>query len=201
MKKLSASATTAAAPGTPDPVVTPFDVSAIAKSTAALPPFPYIALPEGIPEDAGQEIDFDRAYVLAGSQWQPVEGHISRRKFFLADIKMSPLAAYRNYDETLKSLGAVHVNTVQPHDPALIAQNGGEEAKIRERLRLDDVDEALPSDVPGFIQYLLRTPSSNVWICFSVSNQGSVVGLLVVEEKALEQKVGVVPASAKASAP
>ena len=52
--------------------------------------------------------------------------------------------------------------------------------------KLERLDEP---ETPGYEQYLIRTPSSNVWISFFLFDNNNNVGVRVVEEKTLEQSV------------
>lgn len=181
--------------------VAPFDVASVPISTATMPPFPFVALPKDLGDGYhNEDKDFDRAYVLAGQELRPVEGHLSLRFFPPNVVKMSSLAAFRNYDQVIKSLGGVRVDTVAPGDKAFIARNGGDRNAILAKLRLLNLEDTGPDDVPTFAQYLIRTPRSNVWISFSLFDDKNNVNLLVLEEKALQQTVGLVTADTMASA-
>jgi len=180
----------------PAPAATPFDVGTVPVTTAAMPPFPFISLPKGTDGYRNDEVEFERIHVLAGQELRPVEGHLSARSYPLSIIKMSSLAAFRNYDMALKAMGAVAVNTILPTDPAFVAQHGGDSKAIEKQLALSDIEETMPNDVPPFVQYLLRTPAANIWISFSFYNDGRNVSLVVLEEKALQQAVGPLPAAA-----
>lgn len=193
----------AAAAATPAPAAAaaqPFDVGTVPVSTATIPPFPLIALPKGTEGFHDQNVDFERVYVLAGQELRPVEGHLSERYFPPSVAKMSTLAAFRNVDTAVKSLGGVKVNTVQPGDKAFIAQHGGDREAILKKLRILNLEETLPSDVPTFVQYLIRTPAANIWISFTVFDGENNVSIVVLEEKAMQQTVGLVTADAMASA-
>lgn len=189
----------------PKPAVatTSFDVQSVPVTSAALPAFPYIDTPDELKNNPPEEqvIQFDRTYVVAGNQLRQVEGKISHRSFSINAIGMSPLGAHRNYETALKQLGATRVDTVSPADPAFIAANGGELETIQKKLRLiggpDRSDEA---DIPGFEQYLIRTPSTNLWISFYLFDGSLNLGLIVVEEKAMRQSVALLPAEQMAAA-
>lgn len=177
-----------------------FDVGTVPVSTVLLPPFPFIALPKGATGTRQEEQAFDRVYVIAGQELRPVEGRMSRRYFALDVANLSTLAAYRNYDTLIKSLGGVQVNTVQPGDKSFIRKNGGARKAILEKLRLENLEDKLPNDVPTFAQYVIRTPSTTIWVAFSIADSDKQVGLLVLEEQALQQTVGVVTADDMATA-
>lgn len=181
----------------------PFDIGQVPVTGAALPPFPYIGIPEELKGAVrGDDVmQFDRIHVVAGNTLRPVEGKISQRYFSINEIGMSPLGAHRNYEAVLKDLGATRVDTVSPADPGFIDANGGQLKDIRKKMRLiggpDRSDEA---DIPGFEQYLLRTPSSNLWMSFYLFDGSLNLGLIVVEEKALKQSVALMPAEQMAMA-
>ncbi|KQQ96817.1 hypothetical protein ASF77_02135 [Massilia sp. Leaf139] len=179
--------------------VAPFDLQSVPVSSAKLPPFPYVERPKDMEGYHNEEQQFDRIYVIAGKELRPVEGHYQQRWFPPRAAKMSLLEAYRNYDNAFRALGAVRVDTANPADPAFIEQNGGKEALLK-RLRLPNLPRELPGDVPAYAQYLLRTPDTNVWLSFSVFDDGNNVSLMTVEEKAMQQSVAFVKADEMASA-
>lgn len=183
------------------PAAAPFDVASVPVSTATMPPFPFVAFPKDLGDGYHNEDKaFDRVYVVAGQELRPVEGHLSLRFFPPSAIKMSNLAAFRNYDQVIKSLGGVRVDTVAPGDQAFIARNGGDRNAILAKLRLLNLEDTGPDDVPTFAQYLIRTPTSNVWISFSLFDDKNNVNLVVLEEKAMQQTVGLVTSDTMASA-
>jgi OOP family OmpA-OmpF porin len=193
-------APTPAAPVAAAPAVAqPFDVNTVPPSTATMPPFPFISLPEGVQGYHSKDVDFDRTYVLAGRELRAVEGHLSERWFPPSVVKMSTLATYRNYDKVIKSLGGVKVNTAQPGEPAFIAANGGDREAILKKLQLPNLNDTLSNEVPPFTQYLIRTPSANIWISVGFFDDENNVTLKVLEEQALQQTVGLVTADKIAS--
>ena len=180
----------------------PFDIGQVPVTSAALPAFPYVGIPDELKGVvSSDEVQFDRIHVVAGNGLHLVEGKISHRYFSINGIGMSPLGAHRNYEAVLKELGATRVDTASPADPSFIEANGGELRAIRKKMQLiggpDRSDEA---DIPGFEQYLLRTPSSNIWVSFYLFDGSLNLGLIVVEEKALKQSVAVIPAEQMATA-
>lgn len=197
----STAAPTAASASASAPATAPFDVASVPVSTATMPPFPFVALPKDLGDGYhNEDKEFDRVYVLAGQELRPVEGHLSLRFFPPNVVKMSNLAAFRNYDQVIKSLGGVRVDTVAPGDKAFIARNGGDRDAVLAKLRLLNLEDTGPDEVPTFAQYLIRTPTSNVWISFSLFDNKNNVNLLVLEEKAMQQTVGLVTADTMASA-
>ena len=195
-----AALTNGAGPASVPAALLPFDVNSVPVSTAQLPPFPFIELPKGADGFRHEEKDFDRVYVVAGQELRPVEGRLSLRSFPLNAVNLSTVAAYRNYDALIKSLGGVQVNTVMPGARAFIAQHGGSRKAILDKLRLANLKDTLPNDVPTFAQYLIRSPAANIWIAFSIVDGENNVNLLVLEEQAMQQTVGFVSADEMAAA-
>jgi len=186
----SAASTSAAAP---------FDVQSVPVSNAKLPPFPYVDRPKGTEGYRNEEQQFDRIYVIAGNELRPVEGHYQQRWFPPNVVKMSLLEAYRNYDNAFRALGAVRVDTANPAEAAFAERHGGSE-KLLNRLRLPNLPRELPEGVPTYAQYLLRTPDRNIWLSFSVFDDGNNVNIMTLEEKPMQQSVGFIKADEMASA-
>lgn len=157
-------------------------------STAALPPFPYVDYPATLHASSrtGDKSEFDRAYVIAGSQLRELEGRIESRMFDNKDANLSELASRRNYETAIKALGGVKVNDVTPEDPALIAANGDEYEMRTKKLRVHE--RHLSYDT-----YLIRTPQTRVWIVLMVNWRMTQV--LAIEEKAMVQTVGYISAA------
>jgi OmpA-OmpF porin, OOP family len=185
----AASAATGTSPAAP--AGKPFDLQSVPVSTARIPPFPFVQLPVG-DSYLKEEKTFDRVYVLTGDQLKPVEGHFL---FTLPPTdKMSALEAFRNYDHAIRELGAVAVSKISPADEAFIERNGGDKSALFKRMRIINLADNLPEDVPAFTQYLLRTPDRNIWFGLNIYDNESV-NLIVLEEKAMEQKVKVISAN------
>lgn len=191
--------TPAAAPATA--AVKPFDLQSVPVTTKELPPFPYVAMPAELkPSDVrvDSDLDFDRAYVIAGEELRRVEGKVMRRKFSLSDMKWSELAAHRNYETALKSLGATRVDAVHPRDEKFIERNGGSYQAVYGKMNLPYIDASTDPDAPNFEQWLIRTPQTNIW--FTLYVHGGEVGVFTVEEKAMQQQVQALPAAQLSSA-
>jgi outer membrane protein OmpA-like peptidoglycan-associated protein len=185
----------AAAAPAPAPAAATFDLASVPVTSKELPAFPYLSTPSGVEKANISErvdLDFDRTHVVAGEDLRQVEGRIYERYFYLSDLKWSPLAAHRNYENALKAMGATRVDKMNPMSEAFIARHGGDQDAIQKKL---DVRSFAPSDdpdVPNFEQWLIRTPTTNIWLSFHLAS--NAIYLRTVEEKALEQKVSVVPA-------
>jgi OOP family OmpA-OmpF porin len=201
----TASPTPAGAPASPadntaaTSPVKPFDLQSVPVSSATLPPFPYVDKPAGMDGYHDTEQQFDRIYVIAGSELRPVEGHYRERWFPLGVAKMSQLEAFRNYDNAFRALGAVRVDAVHPADPAFVARNGDKET-ILKRLHLPNLPSELSEGVPVYAQYLLRTADRNIWLSFSIFDSGNNVNLMVMEEKPMQQSVAFIQADEMANA-
>ncbi|MCD2518782.1 OmpA family protein [Massilia sp. G4R7] len=197
-------ATAPAAPAAPATAAAPgakFDLQSVPVTDKALPPFPYLATPTGLPEEhmtTTKDVEFDRVFVLAGEELRPVEGKVQKRIFNLYSLKWSALAAHRNYEAALKALGATRVDKVDPRDEQFIQRNGGNESAMLKKMGVDSLDSLEDPEVPGFEQWLIRTPSTNIWLTFSLKN--GEVRILTVEEKAMQQQVQALPAAKLSSA-
>lgn len=182
------------------PVVTAapaFQIETVAVTDKQLPPFPYLSMPSSLAtgDFTNVESEFDAAHVIAGSQLRRVEGKISFRWFPLREAKLSPLAAYRNYDTAIKKLGATRVDTVQPNNEDFIARNGGDSDAIDRKVADEMLSQPDDAEIPGFQQYLIRTPQTNIWITMFFSNVNTRFGVRVIEEKGMDQVVSTVPAA------
>lgn len=178
----------------------PFDPQAVPMSTATIPPFPLVERPKGAEKYHSEAKTFDRVHVIAGDAVRAVEGRVSERWFPPSAVKMSQLEAYRNYDNALKAMGAVRVDTAHPADQAFIDRNGGDRAAVLKKLGLVNIEKTIPSDVPTYSTYLLRTPEKNYWVNYAIFDGENNVSIRVVEEQAMEQTVTLVKADAMATA-
>lgn len=188
----AASATAApAAPATPAAAAAArFDPQTVPVSDKALPAFPYLASPSSLDPKSvytEKDLEFDRVFVVAGEELRPVEGKVFQRKYFLHELKWSPLAAHRNYQNALKALGAVRVDKVHPHEDVFVERNGGDINAIWRKMGTPSLDRVEDPEAPGYEQWLLRTPTTNIWLSFFI-DQGQVY-LQTVEEKAMQQQV------------
>lgn len=165
-----------------------FDPASVPLSTASLPPFPYVQLPGREAEGYHKtESAFDRAFVVAGNDLRPVEGRVMLRFFPPGVVKMSTREAFHNYDNAIKSMGGVQVNTVHPLEDGFIKLNGIDREKLLKKLRAPNMERTTVSDTPTFTQYLLRTEKGNIWISTFFFDGEINMGLLTVEEKPMRQ--------------
>lgn len=198
----SAAPAPAAAPAAQAAQGKPFDITSVPVSNATLPPFPYLELPKETKGFGFHDVaqDFDRAWVVAGDQLRAVEGRTSERWFPLNVAHLSMLAAFRNYEAAIKSMGGVKVNTVSPVDPAFIARNGGDKNAVLKKLGMPNGDHADTDGTPTFSQYLVRTPKENIWISLIFFDDDINMSTKVVREQAMQQTVGLIKADQMAAA-
>lgn len=179
------------ASGEPPVAPQPVDVNAVPLSTAALPPFPYLAYPPGLHEGFQwtTQANFDAVGIIVGKELRTVEGRVETRRFAHSDAKMSQMAVRRNYEAAIKGMGGVKVNAVGHENEALIAANTNrnlDEYKLRhDKMRV-------PEQTMSYDSYLVRTPGKNIWLVL-MSNE-SATSLIAVEEKAMQQRVSLVTA-------
>lgn len=160
-----------------------FDLNSVAVTTAALPPFPYLDYPDTLPKDdrTSQDADFDRVYMVAGTELRPVEGRVSMRHYSMSMAKMSAIAVQRNYENALKAMGAVAVSKMQPNEAAFTKLHP-EVADTYESKKNFKV-----LDWGNYTSYLLRTATTNIWIAFCIDSNN--VTVVAVEEKAMVQAI------------
>lgn len=179
------------ASGAPPVAPQPVDVSAVPVSSAALPPFPYLAYPPGLHEGMQwtKRANFDAVGIIVGKELRTVEGRVETRRFAHRDAGMSQMAVRRNYEAAIKGMGGVKVNAVGHDDKALIAANTNQnmdEYKLRhDKMRVPDQNMSYDS-------YLVRTPEKNIWLVLMSTE--SDTSLMAVEEKAMQQRVSLVTA-------
>lgn len=164
-----------------------FDMQSVPQTTASLPPFPFVKVPpkvgSGYPE---KTIEFDRAYVVAGSALRAVEGKVYERSFPHGTADLTPEDILMRYERDIKAMGGVKVNTMLPTDPAFLQQNSIDEKKALKRLRQFD-------GMRSFDQYLIRSAKGNVWIAVAIVSGGLNTRISVVEEQAFKASVAPLP--------
>lgn len=160
-----------------------FDINSVPVSTATLPPFPYLDWPVKLEEGSrtSSEQEFDGVSVIAGTDVRQVEGRVSQRFYSLGNAKLSKLAAERNYEAALKSMGAVQVNKIELDDPTLLAAY----PKLKEIAVLRKTFHIL--DPGEYKSYLIRTPQGNIWIATVLTDDNATI--VTIEEKAMEQSI------------
>lgn len=168
-----------------EPPVLPFDFGSVPEASGTVPPFPYVDYPPKV-QSGGRsthEAPMDRVHVILGDHLHALEGRVMTRTFANRDAGMSALEVRRNYENALRDIGAVKVNTVQPENPAIVAAAGGDSYRLRkEMLRVPDL--GMSYDV-----YLARKGDARHWIVVMGNDRDT--GLLTVDEKPFAQTVGL----------
>jgi outer membrane protein OmpA-like peptidoglycan-associated protein len=177
-----------AAPAVKSSASSAFNADSVSVSTKPLPAFPYLEWPERLKPIFRKEKEwkFNKAHFVAGKALHVVEGRMQERYFRLASSGLSRVEALRNYEQAIKALGGVRINTIQPADKEFVTKNGGNSVEVfRHNLGINDNNF-------DYAAYLIRTPRQRAWIAVAVSN--SYVYLRTVEENAMEQSVGLTKA-------
>ncbi len=183
----------------PQPVAAPpvavkqagFDVHTVPLSAATLPPFPYIGMPPVESEDKISDIktNFDRKFFLAGNKLVAVEGRAETRRVHRNDTKLSAIEIQRNYQNLLKTLGAVRVGAVSSTDENFQAKAGAPVVDVWSKLDL----QQLPGE---YETYVVRTPDKTIWFGFGF---GIYTEVQVVEEQAMKQSITLIKTDAAAA--
>lgn len=175
------------------PVSTEFSVESVPVTTATLPPPPFFTIPEGLETtfaDKDKVINFGEQIFLVGNKTQRVEGKIYRDRFRLdGERTYTALEFRRNYENAIKTLGGVKINTTQWNYP-LLDSVGGNPAVDTMNYGASPVAE-YPHDV-----YLLRTTDKEYWIDISVGSFPSHGFVVVLEKQTMKQSVSFLDASA-----
>ena len=191
----AAPAAPAAKPGAAAaPVTVPaaFDFNTVAESTAAMPPFPYVDYPPKVPQawQSTNASPMDEVYVILGKRLHRLEGRVQTSSFANSHAEMSELESRRNYENAIKAVGGVKVNTTGPEDATFIASTG-KDPELEKKLRYPEA--GLSYDV-----YLIRKGQARHWIAVMVNQRRTQV--LSIEEKMLVQTVGYVDQGGKTKA-
>lgn len=154
--------------------------------SGAIPPFPYVNYPAKLHEafQSTREVPMDRVYVILGDQLHAVEGRVATRTFSHSNAEMSELEVRRNYENAMREMGAVKVNTVSPDDKNIIAAGGGDDYVLRKKMLL------VPDLRMSYDVYLARKGAQRHWIV--VMTNDSTTSLLAVEEKPFVQTIGYI---------
>lgn len=179
------------------PVAAPaadFDPASVPESTAALPPFPFFAIPEGLTstfDEKDKLVNFDRHYFIAGNKAVAVEGRIFHDRFNLAGDgrKYSDIEFRRNYENAIQALGGKKINTTGYTYEVMEAAGG--------RDVLEKVNHAAPMnpDAPHDI-YLLRQGGKEWWIDISTGSFPLHGYVVVLEKEGMKQSLGFLDAAA-----
>jgi OOP family OmpA-OmpF porin len=179
------------------PVAAPaadFDPASVPESTAALPPFPFFAIPDGLTstfDEKDKLVNFDRHYFIAGNKAVAVEGRIFHDRFNLAGDgrKYSDIEFRRNYENAIQALGGRKINTTG-YTYEVMEAAGGRDA-------LEKVNHAAPMnpDAPHDI-YLLRQGGKEWWIDVSTGSFPLHGYVVVLEKEGMKQSLGFLDAAA-----
>ncbi|WP_374334510.1 OmpA family protein [Leeia sp.] len=174
-----------------------FDIQSVPVSNVALPEYPYLDYPEKL--DQGYRSDkkpqFDEVYLIAGKALRRVEGKLLVRHFPHTTVNMSALESQRNYENLLKSLGAVKVNQLMPADAAFKRLYPESDEVLEKKMRIMGVNNG----GKNYQVYLLRTPQKNIWFGLGIFDNDNNTWLLTLEEKPFEQVVKLTKAEEMAA--
>ena len=181
IEQAEAPAPETAAPETPDasaaPAVTAFDINKIPVSDAALPAWPYVALPAGYhyyySEDlASRSKDLARVPFWTGSQLLWVEAKTFEAELRAGDGKTySRFEMLKGIDQALTALGAVTL-TQRSYDETVYEANKAELAPFRSEF--DDIGGAYWYDKDART-YLIRRADKAIWVVVYADNYNGAV--------------------------
>lgn len=186
-----------AAPAAEAPAAAPvadFDPASVPESTAALPPFPFFDIPEGLAstfDEKDKLVNFDRHYFIAGDKAVAVEGRIFHDRFNLTggERTYSDLEFRRNYENAIQALGGRKINTTG-YTREVIAAAGG-----RDVLEKANHAAAMVPDYPHDI-YLIRQGGKEWWIDVSTGAIPLHGYVVVLEKEGMAQSLGFLDAAA-----
>ncbi len=176
-------ATPAAAPV---PAMTAFDINTIPESTAALPAWPYVALPSGYQFNYADDLasrtkDLARVPVWTGGQLLWVEGKVFSDRIDNQDGKTySRFEVRKNVQQAIEALGGVRL-TERTFDEATYKAN--EKALDDVRQEFDRMQSAYWYDEDADT-YVIRRADKAIWVVFQSSNDR---GALLVAEGPLPE--------------
>lgn len=186
----------AATAATGAPASTEFTVESVPVTTAALPPFPFFKVPDGLVsvyDDKDRNIGFDRRNFIAGKKLVAVEGKVFRDMMNLGNMdtnrKYSELEFHRNYENAITALGGRKISETQ-FTREFIAASGGRE--VIEKYW----SNAAPVPDYEHHSYLIRTADKEYWIHVSTGSLPTHGFLTVLEKEAMKQSVGFLDAGA-----
>jgi len=175
---------------------TGFSVDNVAISTAALPPFPFFQMPDGLlgtVKDDKNTINFDRHFFLAGKKMVLVEGRLYYNTMSLISPdksrEYSTTEFHRNYENAVLALGGVEISETQ-FTRAIVEEAGG----LRETNQ--HWRSAPPTSGYEHHSYLIRTADKEYWILVSTAAAKPSGYIVVLEKAAMTQSLGFLDASA-----
>jgi hypothetical protein len=193
----SADGAVASGPATMATVAADFDASSVPLTTASLPPFPFFKDPEGLENDLkGNDAlkPFDRHYFIAGGKLVAQEGKLGLFQYNLdnppSGRPFSMIEFHRNYENAIRSLGGVKINSAQ-FTPELLGTVGGREALEKFWRGAPPVPEA------EHYTYLIRTAANEYWIHVSAGGTVPLIGFVtVLEKQAMQSSLAFLDAAA-----
>jgi OOP family OmpA-OmpF porin len=188
------------AEATPATADTAFSVDNVPISTAALPPFPFFAIPDGLVakiKDDRSTVDFGRHFFLAGKKMIPVEGRLyhNNMKLIAQDKsrEYTPLEFHRNYENAILALGGAKISETQFTRPIVDEVGGLREVNKSWR-------SAPPTSGYEHYSYLIRSADKEYWIHVGTSAAGKTGHIVVLEKAAMTQSLGFLDAAAMKTA-
>lgn len=185
IEQAEAPAPETAAPETPDasaaPAVTAFDINKIPVSDAALPAWPYVALPAGYHYYYSEELgsrskDLARVPVWTGGQLLWIEGKTFSDAIRSDDGKTySKFEVRKNLQQAIEALGGVRIGE-RSYDEATYKAN--EKALDDFRQEFDRIRDAYWYDADADT-YVIRRADKAVWVVLQTGNGDG--GILVAE--------------------
>lgn len=179
---------------------TGFNVEQIPVSPVALPPMPMFSAPEGLESnfsEADKQLGFDAQNFIAGDRIVTVEGQVWHDSFRLegpSGRRYSELEFRRNYENAIRGLGGVKINTAQFTPPVVEAFGG--RAKVEQYFKGACVAEDCHIDT-----YLIRNAGKEFWINVTAGGVVPPHGYItILERQAMVQSVGYLTADQMKSA-
>lgn len=158
--------------------------------------FPYFKLPEGYTftdpnsyQGNGQTKDFDKEYFYDHGSYTVMEGKTYKAEIRIStefkDKKFSPLEIQKSFDELIKNLGGVKINTGEP-------LRDGEEERIKktdpEAYNLGYMHSC--NNWKNVNTYIIRTAEKTVFVQYNLGKDQT--SITVLETKPFENKMSIV---------
>lgn len=172
------------------PATPVFDFTSVPESTVEVPPFPYLETPKQLNSAflTEEKSTMDELYVILGKSLHRIEGRIHRRQFDFRDAEMTAAEIRRNYENALKSAGAVKVSATDPKDEEFVGKHGGDSWALQRKLRY-------PSRSLSYDAYLIRKGKAHHWIVLMLDDTHAA--LVSAEEIPFVQTIGYVGTAGK----
>ncbi len=177
-----------------------FSVDKVPLSTAALPPFPFFDMPEGLVAKLKADkatTEFARHYFLAGKTLVAVEGQLYHNEMSLIGPdkgrEYSATEFHRNYSNAVQALGGAEISETQFTRPIVDAAGGLREINPYWH-------SAPPTSGYEHHSYLIRTADKEYWIHVGTATGRPTGYVVVLEKAAMAQSLGFLDAGAMKSA-